>query len=178
VHYRNENWKMKINECLYKNFMRCIVLVITESPFIWCSLAQRHSSVVMIMKDPDAQLHLLPDRCFMAQDIMHKQPLLFLQDLWRSWGCSLVHCMIPFHLQRRVEGTEKREADIREVSRDELEFLLDHELWFNALNTSLIWNFTDGTVRAGGTLLLVSSPSQEKTCRGGSKVNTQAGRKA
>ena len=33
--------------------MRCIVLVITESPFIWCSLAQRHSSVVMIMKDPN-----------------------------------------------------------------------------------------------------------------------------
>ena len=46
-------------------------------------------------------------------------------------------CMLLFHLQRRVEGTGKREVDIREVSRDELEFLLDHALWFNALNKRL-----------------------------------------
>jgi len=26
-----------------------------------------------------------------------------------------------------------KEADIRKASKDELEFLLDHELWFNAL---------------------------------------------
>lgn len=29
-----------------------------------------------------------------------------LQDLWRNHGYSLVHCLLLFHLQRRMEGTE------------------------------------------------------------------------
>ncbi|CAN6281190.1 unnamed protein product [Urochloa humidicola] len=38
-------------------------------------------SVVMIMEDADAPHHLLLLRCFMAQGIMHKQPLLFAGPL-------------------------------------------------------------------------------------------------
>jgi len=29
-----------------------------------------------------------------------------LQDLWRSRGCSVVHCLLLFRLQRRMEDTE------------------------------------------------------------------------
>lgn len=58
-------------------------MVITESSFIWHSLAGilgggfLLGSVVMIMEDTDAPHHLLLLRCFMAQGVMHKQPLLF-----------------------------------------------------------------------------------------------------
>jgi len=58
-------------------------LVITESPFIWPSLSGilgggfLLGSVVMIMEDNDAPHHLLLLRCFMAQGVVHKQPLLF-----------------------------------------------------------------------------------------------------
>nr|CAB3498038.1 unnamed protein product [Digitaria exilis] len=38
-------------------------------------------SVVMIMEDADAPHHLLLLRCFMAQGVMHKQPLLFAGPL-------------------------------------------------------------------------------------------------
>ncbi|KAG2545583.1 hypothetical protein PVAP13_9KG013323 [Panicum virgatum] len=38
-------------------------------------------SVVMIMEDSDAPHHLLLLRCFMAQGVMHKQPLLFAGPL-------------------------------------------------------------------------------------------------
>lgn len=40
-----------------------------------------------------------------------------LQDLWRSHDCSLVHCLLLFRLQRRMEGTER--WGLEQVAMDE-----------------------------------------------------------
>ena len=65
-------------------------------------------------------------------------------ELSKKFGSKIFFDLnLPLPLWTSRDETKKvinrawKEADIIEVSRDELEFLLDHALWFNALNKRL-----------------------------------------
>ncbi|KAM0878783.1 hypothetical protein ACQ4PT_034665 [Festuca glaucescens] len=63
-------------------------------------------SVVMVMEDSDAPHHLLLLRAFMAQGVVHKQPLLFAGPM-KDPRSSSVRCLLWFRPRRMMHGRER-----------------------------------------------------------------------